>query len=353
MSMISACNFGLTSKGAPVTRFTLWDGPCSAVILDYGGAVQALSVPDRRGRPVDVVLGFDDITAYERQDKFLGALIGRCANRIGGGTFRLNGRTYTLPRNDGPNHLHGGLGFDRRVWSAQVQGSALRLTLHSPDGDQGYPGALDAAVTYRLEGQALIIDYEAVSDGDTLCNLTNHTYFNLSGHGSGPVLDQRIQLFASAYTPADAGSIPTGELAPVAGTPMDLRESRPIGADIDGGFRQLRLAQGFDHNWAVDGPSGILRPAARAYSEATGIGLLVETTLPGIQFYSGNHLDGCPAGKGGAPYDRRWGFCLETQFYPDAVHHPNFPQPILLKGERYAHRTVFRFDREGAIDRRG
>ena len=198
-------------------------------------------------------------------------------------------------------------------------------------------------MTYRLSGGALRIDYAAVSDRDTLCNLTNHTYFNLSGHQSGPVLEQSVQLFASAYTPTDAGSIPTGEVAPVEGTPMDLRAGLSIGARVDEDFPQLTLAGGYDHNWAVDGPAGTLRPAARAWSPATGITLEVSTTLPGVQFYSGNYLDGCPAGKGGAPYARRWGFCLETQFFPDAIHHPNFLQPVLRPGETWAHTTVFQF----------
>ena len=344
-SVLTRAPFGALPDGTPVEVLTLRDGAYACEILTYGGAIRALTVPDRSGRPVDVALGFDTLEDYLRQDKFLGALIGRCGNRIGGASFSLSGADYPLRANDGPNHLHGGPGgFDKKIWTVENQDAAsVTLSLVSPDGEEGYPGRLTARVTYRLSGGALRIDYAAVSDRDTLCNLTNHTYFNLSGHQSGPVLEQSVQLFASAYTPTDAGSIPTGEVAPVEGTPMDLRAGLPIGARVDEDFPQLTLAGGYDHTWAVDGPAGTLRPAARAWSPATGITLEVSTTLPGVQFYSGNYLDGCPAGKGGAPYARRWGFCLETQFFPDAIHHPNFLQPVLRPGETWAHTTVFQF----------
>lgn len=221
--------------------------------------------------------------------------------------------------------------------------SRLVLSLVSADGDAGYPGRLDVRVTYTLADGALAIDYRAVSDADTVCNLTSHAYFNLSGHGSGPVSTQRVSIFGDAYTPTDAALIPTGAIEPVEGTPMDLRAGVVIGEGADVPFEALRLAGGFDQNWAVSGEAGTLRPAARAVSDETGVCMDVLTTQPGVQFYSGNGMDGFPRGKGGAPYARRWGFCLETQAFPDAVNHPNFPSPVLKKGAEYHHRTVFRF----------
>jgi len=337
--------FDVMPDGTEVERLTLRREKLSCEIITYGGAVRALTVPDRDGGPVDVVLGFDTLEDYQAQDKYLGALVGRYANRIGGAAFVLNGAEYPLAANSGPNHLHGGrAGFSMRVWTVEsLTENSASLSLLSPDGEEGYPGDLFVRVTYTLDGDGLSIEYEAESSADTLCNLTNHTYFNLSGHASGPVLDQEIQLFASAYTPTGAGSIPTGEIARVEGTPMDLREARPIGAGIGADFEQLRLAGGYDHNWVIDGAPGALNLAARAFSPETGIALEVATTQPGVQFYTGNFLSGCPLGKGGAPYANRWGFCLETQNFPDAPHHENFPSAVLRKGERYHHETIFRF----------
>ncbi len=219
----------------------------------------------------------------------------------------------------------------------------LVLSLFSPDGQENYPGNLSVQVTYRLERNGLTIEYRAECDRDTLCNLTSHAYFNLNGHDSGRILNQEIQISASRYTPTDAHSIPTGELAPVERTPMDLRTSTTIGALVDDSFAQLAFAKGYDHNWAVDGAPGSLRPAAAAYGPETGIAMEVLTTQPGIQFYSGNYLDGCPTGKGNAPYAKRWAFCLETQGYPDAPHHPGFPSAVLRKGELYRQTTQYRF----------
>lgn len=351
MSTIHAFPFGTTKSGDAVTRYLLEDGSLAVSILDYGGTVQALTVPDRTGKPIDIVLGMDTVCGYEAQNKFLGALIGRCANRIAQGRFSLNGKDYALRCNDGSNHLHGGLGFDKRIWQAAANGSSLQLRLHSADGDEGYPGNLDVQVTYTLEHGALMLDYWAKSDADTICNLTNHTYFNLSGHGSGSVASQYIRLFAGQYTPADALSIPTGAIDSVANTPMDLRTSQIIGDGIDRDFDQLRFAGGFDHNWVIDGASNQLRPAAEAFSPVTGIRMRTETTMPGIQFYSGNYLDGCPIGKGGAAYGKRCGFCLETQFFPDAMHHPAFPQPVLHAGDIYHQQTVYRFSQELTAER--
>ena len=337
--------FGQMPDGTPVELLTLRDGACTCEIITYGGAVRSLTVPARDGTPVDVALGFDTLEDSRTQNKYIGALIGRYANRIGGAKFSLNGKEYPLNVNDGVNSLHGGpTGFHAQVWAVEaLSENAVTLTLTSPDGHEGYPGTLDARVTYTLKDGALTLDYWARSDRDTVCNLTNHSYFNLSGHGSGSAESQYIRLYASRYTPADAGSIPIGEIAPVDGTVMDLRRPQPIGACADEPFEQLVFAGGWDHNWAIDGWDGKLRPAAWAWSPDTGVAMETLTTLPGIQFYSGNYLDGCPAGKGGAPYAKRWGFCLETQYFPDSPNRPGFPSCVLRAGEEYHSTTVYRF----------
>ena len=337
--------FGTLPGGEAVRCFTLTRGALSCEGLTYGAALRSLTVPDRAGKPVDVVLGYDELDSYVNGRRFLGAVAGRFANRIGGASFELGGKTYKLFANEGKNTLHGGKsGFNEKNWTAEAAGEDfVTLSLVSPDGDEGFPGTLRASVTYRLEEDGLRLVYRAVSDADTLCNLTNHSYFNLAGHGSGPVPEQTIRLFASRYTPTDAASIPTGEIAEVAGTPMDLREPTPIGAHIDEDFVQLRQAGGYDHDWLVDGEAGVLRPAAEAFSAATGIRMTVLTDRPAIQFYAGNFLGGGPAGKGGAEYGKRCGFCLETQCCPDAPHHPNLPGAFLAAGEEYHTETVFRF----------
>ena len=340
--------FGTMPDGRLVEAITLKKGALSCRILTYGGTVQSLTVPDRTGKSVDVVLGLETLEDYRKQDKYMGAIIGRCANRIGGAAFPLNGKVYPVAANDGENHLHSAPdGFDKQVWTVESQSEdSLTLSLHSPDGQGGYPGDLWTKVTYTLTEGGLAMDYWAQSDQDTLCNLTNHTYFNLAGHQSGPVTGQYIQIFAQHYTPAAPDSIPTGEIAPVEGTPMDLREGLPIGQRVDEDFPQLILAGGYDHNWVLDGADGTFRRAARAWSGETGIVMETWTTQPGVQFYAGNSLDGCPAGKGGAPYAKRWGFCLETQHFPDSPHHPNFPTVVLQVRETYRQRTEYRFAAE-------
>ena len=337
--------FGTMPDGGAVEELTLKSGAMSCSVITYGGAVRTLTVPDRSGKGVDVALGFDTLEDYRRQDKFMGALVGRYANRIGGARFTLNGKTYSLPANDGANQLHGGPeGFDKKLWSVEeLSDDSVKLSLRSPDGEGGYPGELAVTVVYTLSGGALTIDYSAMSDRDTVCNLTNHTYFNLSGHDSGPAAGQFIQLFAGRYTPAAAGLIPTGVLAPVDGTPMDLRPAQRIGEHIDDPFDQLSMAGGYDHNWAIDGWDGTPRFAARLWSPDTGIVMETLTTLPGVQFYSGNSMDGCPAGKGGASYGRRSGVCLETQYFPDSPNQPSFPSATLRAGERYQSKTIYRF----------
>lgn len=333
MSEKNRALFGRMPDGTPVEEITLTDGSISCGILTYGGALRSLTVPDRRGGPVDVVLGLDTLEDYLAQDKYLGALIGRYANRIGGSRFTLEGKEYPLCANDGPNHLHGGrMGFDKQIWQVCSQAdNSVTLALISPDGDEGYPGELEAEVIYTLQDGGLELTYRARSTKTTLCNLTNHAYFNLSGHRSGDISGQYIQVLGSRYTPVDGGLIPTGAVEPVEGTAMDLRRLQPIGA------------REFDHNWAVDGWDGGLCPAARAWSPETGIFMEAVTTLPGVQFYTGNFLDGCPAGKGGAPYGKHGAFCLETQCFPDSPNQPNFPSAVLTAGEVYESTTIYRF----------
>lgn len=342
--MMEVSPFGVTSDGRQVDQITLDNGILRCCILTYGATLTNLFVPGRDGQPVDVVLGFDQVQTYQEQDKYLGAVVGRYANRIAKGRFTLNGQEYTLACNNGENHLHGGpTGFSTQIWQAQPCENGVTFTYESQDMEEGFPGRLTAQVTYQLVGRELRLHYQAASDRDTVCNLTNHAYFNLSGHDAGGAMDQILTLHAQSYTPVIPGSIPTGEIAPVEGTPMDFRTPTPIGVRIDADFEQLQLCGGYDHNWVVDGPVGQLRPTARLESPVSGISMEVETTLPGVQFYAGNYLDGCPTGKGGARYGKRDGVCLETQFFPDSPNHPQFPQCVLRPGQVWDHTTVFRF----------
>lgn len=345
---ITVSPFGKTKDGVPVERYTLTDGAMSVSVLTYGGAIQSLIVPDRNGDPIDVALGFDTVAAYESQSCYIGALIGRFANRIEGGRFTLRDRVYQLAVNSaGVNHLHGGnTGFDKRVWSAAVDEGGLTLRYLSPAGEEGYPGTLAVSVSYRLENGALTLDYRAETDADTLVNLTNHSYFNLSGHTAGAVGAQTICVHADRYTPLGANSAPSGEIASVEGTPLDLRTPVPFSARWDDPFAQIKKAGGFDHNYILDGAG--LCPAAEAHSDATGISLAVLTDMPGVQLYSGNFLrDDLPPGKGGARYAPRCGFCLETQFWPNAPLFGHFPQPVLRAGDTYRHTTIFHFSSAG------
>lgn len=337
--------FGTTRSGEPVELLTLDNGCLACNILTFGATLQALSVPGRDGTRRDVVLGYDTLEAYQSHDGYLGAVVGRYANRIAGGRFSLHGKEYTLACNNGPNHLHGGtVGFSHRVWTVEAltENQAV-LSLASPDGEEGYPGYLQVQVMYQLEESSLTLTYRSTSQQDTVCNLTNHAYFNLAGHDSGPVLDQEITLFAQRYTPADATSIPTGAIDPVEGTPMDLRSPTPLGAHIDDPFQQLVYARGYDHNFVIDGPAGTLRPAARAYAPSTGIAMEVFTTLPGMQLYTANFIEQGRPGKSGAAYGPRHAFCLETQFFPDSPNHPNFPSCLLPAGETRQDITRFSF----------
>jgi len=345
MTAISTTPFGTTRTGQQVALYTLRNGPLEAGVLTYGGTLAFLRTPDKNGVSTDVVLGYDTIEDYERGDKYLGALVGRYANRIENGEFTLNGKTFRLAKNDGGvHHLHGGdVGFDKKVWSAREENGALVLAYESPDGEEGYPGTLSVTVTYSLsEDGTLTLDYQAVSDKDTICNLTNHSYFNLAGQDSGDILSQKIQIFGSCYTPADVKSIPHGAISSVEGTPMDLRAPVPIGAHINDEFTQLQWAGGYDHNWIIDGCPGSLRKMAYAFDEGSGITLTAYTTLPGMQFYAGNYLDGVVPGKGKSTNGYRCGFCLESQYYPNSINCSQYPQPVLHAGDRYHQTTAYR-----------
>lgn len=344
MSEAFGVPFGVTKEGEPVQELTLDNGVLSCKIITFGATLRVLNVPGREG-PVDVVLGYDTLQEYEERDGYLGATVGRFANRIAKGRFTLNGKEYTLAVNDGPNHLHGGnRGYSHRVWTvAELTADKAVLTLDSPDGEEGYPGRLSVRATYALEGAALSIHYEAVSDQDTPCNLTNHSYFTLDGQGSGPALEQKIQLCASRYTPTDETSIPLGRIDPVEGTPMDLRLPTPIGTHIDEPFQQLIWGKGYDHNFVVDGQTGVLRPVARVWGKTSGVAMEVKTTSPGVQLYTCNFIEEGRKGKGGAVYGPRCACCLETQHYPDSPNQPSFPSVILKAGEKYGQITRFVF----------
>ena len=336
--------FGVTVQGQPVERYTLTDGNCSASVLTLGGILQSWTVPDRNGAPTDIVLGFDSVGAYEAQDCYIGALLGRCANRIADGRITVGQQTYTLACNDnGINHLHGGMvGFDRRIWKATVLPDGLQLQYESPDGEEGYPGRLSVTAIYRLTQDTLSIEFFAQSDKDTVCNLSSHSYFNLGGHASGSVGSQMIQVDADRYTPLASNNAPTGEVASVEGTPFDLRQPVRFDAGWDSDFTQIALAGGYDHNYIPAGDG--LRPFAQASCPQTGITLTVTSDMPGVQLYTGNFLrDDLPEGKQHAKYDRRHGFCLETQFWPNAFACPDFPQPIVHVGETYHHITNDRY----------
>ncbi len=339
-------SFGKNSKGQEATLYTLTNGKgMQAQITDFGATVFSLIVPDKDGKPLDVVLGYDDPLGYEGPSgTFFGATVGRNANRIGKGRFTLNGKTYQLDINNGSNNLHSGLDFQSfRVWNvAEVSGDSITFTLHSPDGDQGYPGALDISVRYTLTADnALRIDYLGVPQADTLVNYTNHSYFNLNGHDSGSILRHTAWVDADCFTRADAESIPTGELTPVEGTPMDFRTKKEVGRDIDQDYEALNFGLGYDHNWCLNN-AGKFAKVAELTGDQSGITMEVYTDLPGVQIYSGNFLTEEP-GKGGVIYRHRQGICFETQFYPDAPNHPNFPSSLCRAGETYRTTTVYQF----------
>ena len=321
-----------TTAGAEVYLYTLTNELGYEVsIINYGGAITALKIPDREGVFGDIVLGYEKLDDYVRNPRYLGACIGRHANRIAQGRFTLSGVDYQLGKNNGANHLHGGFhGFDKRVWNATEDGNVLRLSYLSKDGEEGYPGNLEAIVDYSLSGNELSIDYRASTDRDTIVNLTNHSYFNLAG--AGTILDHELTLHAGSFTPVSSDLIPTGEIKSVTGTSMDFRNGRPIRSEVD-----------YDHNFVLNNWDGSLRLAARLSESTTGRVLEILTTQPGIQFYNGNFLDGSLVGKGGVAYAKYAGLCLEPQHFPDAPNHPNFPSTILRPGEEYNQSTIIRF----------
>lgn len=340
--------FGSTPDGVAIDRYRLRNAQgIEADIITYGGIVSGLRVPDRHGNLGNIVLGFDNLEQYLGPHPFFGALIGRYGNRIAKGRFTLDGTTYQLACNDGPNHLHGGpLGFDRRVWdgsaSESSDGPTLTLRYRSADGEEGYPGNLDITVVYTLTDQnELRIEYTATTDRATVLNLTNHSYFNLAGGGS--ILNHELTLYASRFVPIDKTQIPFGHLQDVAGTPFDFRSSTPIGERINADDEQIRNGIGYDHCWVLDKPAGELGPVARVYEASSGRVLEAFTTEPGVQFYSGNFLDGTLVGIDGQRYEQRTGLCLEMEHFPDSPNQPQFPSTVLRPGETYRQTTIYRF----------
>lgn len=341
---VTRASFGRLPDGRSVELFTLSNSRGVEVrAMTYGATIISVRTPDRNGRPDDVVLGFDRVDDYLTKARFFGTIAGRYANRIGKARFTLDGREYPLAANNGVNHLHGGTtGFDKRIWKGEPfdrdGSSGVVFTYTSPDGEEGYPGTLKVTFTYTLTPRnELVLDYEATTDKATPINLTNHSYFNLAGRGHGTVLQHQLTINADRYTPTDDTLIPTGELAPVDGTPFDFRRETPIGARIDADNQQLRNGRGYDHNYVLNGGPG-LRLAAKVVDPASGRTLQVDTTEPGVQFYTGNNLD--VARNGFVP---RGGFCLETQHFPDSPNKPNFPSTILRPGETFRSKTVFTF----------
>ena len=343
---ITRTQFGWTA-GAEVYLYTLTNRlGLEIAITTYGGAITSLKVPDRDGTLGDIVLGFETLNEYATNPRYFGALIGRHANRIARGKFSLNGVEYQLPQNNGVNHLHGGFkGFDKRVWNATEEvkndSAVLHLSYLSKDGEENYPGNLSASVDYSLSENELSLKYRATTDKDTIVNLTNHSYFNLKGEGT--ILDHELTLNADSFTPVTKDLIPIGEIRSVSETPMDFRKGASIGSQIHDSYDQLGFTGGYDHNFVLNDWNGSLRSVARLYEPTTGRLLEILTTQPGMQFYSGNFLDGSFTGKNGVVYERYTGLCLEPQHFPDAPNHPNFPPTVLRPGEEYKQSTLLRF----------
>jgi aldose 1-epimerase len=344
-------SFGKTPDGKPVDVYILTNSHgLEARVMNFGAIILSLRVPDRNGKLDDVVLGFDSLEPYFTNNPHFGSIIGRYANRIANGKFILGGVEYTLPKNDGPNTLHGGVkGFDKVLWQAEPSENnntslALVLRYTSKDGEEGFPGNLKTKVTYTLtDSDELVIDYEATTDKPTPVNLTSHGYFSLAGQGTGDVLAHELLINADRFTPVDKNLIPATELRPVKGTPLDFTKSNPIGARINDNYEQLVLAHGYDHNFVINRKGSGLELAARVHEPSTGRILEIHTTEPGVQFYSANFLDGTITGKQGRVYKQHYAFCLETQHFPDSPNHPSFPSTILSPGQTYHSRTVYKF----------
>lgn len=346
-SKIGNEQFDTIVNGKEIKIYTLTsESGIAAKITNFGGRIVSLCVPDKDGNPTDVVLGYNSISEYIHQpESFYGAAIGRCGNRIKEGKFSLDSVDYQLETNDGPNHLHGGrAGYFDAIWDVvKVSDSRIELHLLSPDGDAGYPGNLDISMAYELKDLGLSISYAATTDKKTIVNLTNHSFFNLSGEGSETINDHILQINADYYTPIDSTLIPTGELAAVAGTPMDFTTPTEIGLRVKDDFEQLIFAKGYDHNWVVNNGGNGLVKAVTIYSPKTNIQMDILTTEPGIQFYGGNFMTGWDFGKSGKPHLYRSGLCLETQHFPDSPNKPNFPSVILEPGQTYSHASVYQF----------
>ncbi len=343
-------SFGTTPDGEAVDIYTLTNANgLRARIMTYGAIIVSLEVPDRNGKLADVVLGFNTLDEYLKGHPYFGAVVGRYGNRIAGGTFTLDGTTYTLVKNNNENHLHGGTkGFDKVVWTAQELADgdvvSLEMSYLSTDMEEGYPGNLSLTVTYTLTNEnELNVAYRATTDKATVLNVTQHSYFNLAGEGEGDILNHQVMLNADRFTPVDASLIPTGELRSVEGTPFDFRTPMAIGARINDDNEQLRFGGGYDHNFVLNSNDGSLALAARVHEPTTGRVMEVYTTQPGIQFYVGNFLDGTTIGKAGKAYKHRYGFCLETQHFPDSPNKPDFPSVVLRPGKTYDEVTVFKF----------
>jgi len=338
-------DWGKTKAGVPVQIYTLTDSALTVRITTYGAHIVSVSAPDRSGNRADVLLGFKNVAGYEADGgTYIGAIVGRYGNRIAKGTFSIDGSTYHVPINNGVNALHGGpLGFDKKVWTGRALPNGVELTMVSADGEMGFPGKLSVHVTYTLQGESLQIGYTATTTKPTVVNLTNHAYFNLAGENSGTILDQQLMLNADRYTPVDPTLIPTGALDTVQGTPFDFRKATAIGARINEANPQLKIAGGYDHNFVLNGVSAGLHLAARLLDPKSGRTLMVTTTEPGVQFYSGNFLDGTLVGISGTKYVRNSGLCLETQHFPDSPNQPKFPSTVLRPGQTLHSTTVFTF----------
>ncbi|WP_224998462.1 aldose epimerase family protein [Cesiribacter sp. SM1] len=347
---IEKVDFGTTKEGTPVDLYVLTNSHgVVAKITNYGGIVTSLILPDKNGKMEDVVLGFDSLSGYLQDDvPYFGAIIGRYGNRIAGGKFSLDGQEYTLAQNNGPNTLHGGLkGFDKRVWQAEEMrsedGVGVKMHYLSPDGEEGYPGNLSVDVVYTLtDNNELIIEYSATTDKPTVVNLTNHSYFNFTGNTKRDILDHKVMIKADKFVPVDEDLIPTGQLQDVKGTPMDFTNAARVGQSINADHEQIKLGRGYDHTWVLGEP-GQMKLAATVYEPATGRYMETHTTEPGVQFYTGNFLNGQMVGKGGVTYDYRYGLCLETQHLPDSPNQPQFPSVALRPGETYSAKTVYKF----------
>ncbi|MEO6739174.1 MAG: aldose epimerase family protein, partial [Chthoniobacteraceae bacterium] len=338
--------WGRTKDGEIVNSYRLMNSHgMKAHIISWGATLAGLEVPDRNGKSADVTLGFDSLAGYLGSHPFFGVIAGRYANRIAKGKFTLDGKEYTLATNNGANHLHGGIkGFDKKNWRGKLELGETKVSffLTSPDGDEGYPGTLTAMVTYTLtDDDTLRIDYEATTDKPTVLNLTNHAYWNLAGAGEGDILGHELTLHASKFTPVDDGSIPTGKIAPVAGGPMDFAKAKAIGKDF---AKVGGTPGGYDHNFVIDQEKpGVLSPAAEVHDPKSGRVMTVRTTEPGVQFYTGNYLDGTVTGKGGKAYQKNFGLCLETQHFPDSPNKPEFPSTVLRPGAKYRSTTTYAF----------